>query len=259
MLRHVGMTRGQAARCSPAKDCSPASSACWRSEPGLVDQPGADSRGQPSVVPLEHGAARAMVALSASPLMLALATLTARSARMLSEDVVPCATTVNGHRYTRRRSHHRNAIMRALRLIMLCLFTCWLFQSHAPVLRKPSRSRGAVMEWVEPTTAAMPRASPRCMRCRRCSGARACRHRHRAAADPAVSSSRRAIPTCVRVDDRHVRLAGHGGALVAGTYTVTDLRDGREVATPARFTFVLEQRGGKWVILHHHSSRMPAQ
>lgn len=63
----------------------------------------------------------------------------------------------------------------------------------------------------------------------------------------------------VRIDDRHVRLAGHGGALVAGTYTVTDVRDGQEVATPARFTFVLEQRGGKWVILHHHSSRMPAQ
>jgi len=59
------------------------------------------------------------------------------------------------------------------------------------------------------------------------------------------------------IDDRRVRVLEHGGAVVAGTYTVKDLKDGQEVSTPGRFTFVLEKRAGKWVILHHHSSRMP--
>jgi len=61
----------------------------------------------------------------------------------------------------------------------------------------------------------------------------------------------------VAIDDRRVRLLEHGGAVVAGSYTLKDVKDGQEVSTPGRFSFVLEKRGGQWVILHHHSSRMP--
>jgi uncharacterized protein (TIGR02246 family) len=60
----------------------------------------------------------------------------------------------------------------------------------------------------------------------------------------------------VAVNERHVRVYGNL-AVAAGIYTVTDVKDGREVSTPGRFTFVFEKRGDKWAIVHHHSSRMP--
>jgi uncharacterized protein (TIGR02246 family) len=60
----------------------------------------------------------------------------------------------------------------------------------------------------------------------------------------------------VAVNEQLVRLYDRVG-ISAGVYTVTDLKDGREVATPGRFTFLFEKRAGKWVIVHHHSSRMP--
>lgn len=152
--------------------------------------------------------------------------------------------------------------MRALRLIMLCLFTCWL----VPVARAgtPEAEQGAVravMEWVEAYNS---RDAARIAALYAPQAVFWGTRMQTIATEPPqilqyFTESARNPNLRVRVDDRHVRLAGHGGALVAGTYTVTDLRDGREVATPARFTFVLEQRGGKWVILHHHSSRMPAQ
>jgi uncharacterized protein (TIGR02246 family) len=62
----------------------------------------------------------------------------------------------------------------------------------------------------------------------------------------------------VKVNERRIRVYGRVG-ISAGVYTVTDLKDGQEVATPGRFTFVFEQRAGQWVIVHHHSSRMPVQ
>jgi uncharacterized protein (TIGR02246 family) len=61
----------------------------------------------------------------------------------------------------------------------------------------------------------------------------------------------------VKVNERRIRVYERVG-ISAGVYTVTDLKDGKEVATPGRFTFVFEQRAGKWVIVHHHSSRMPS-
>jgi uncharacterized protein (TIGR02246 family) len=61
----------------------------------------------------------------------------------------------------------------------------------------------------------------------------------------------------VRIDDRRIRVY-HQVAVCAGTYTVTDVKDGQEVANPGRFTFVFEKRGERWLIVHHHSSRMPA-
>jgi uncharacterized protein (TIGR02246 family) len=61
----------------------------------------------------------------------------------------------------------------------------------------------------------------------------------------------------VKVNERRIRVYGEVG-ISAGVYTVTDVKDGREVSTPGRFTFVFEQRAGRWVIVHHHSSRMPS-
>ena len=46
-------------------------------------------------------------------------------------------------------------------------------------------------------------------------------------------------------------------AINSGNYTFSELRDGKSVLTPARFTFVFHRREGKWMIVDHHSSRMP--
>lgn len=61
----------------------------------------------------------------------------------------------------------------------------------------------------------------------------------------------------VAVNERHIRVYDQVG-VSAGVYTVTDVKEGQQVSTPGRFTFVFEKRAGKWVIVHHHSSRMPA-
>jgi uncharacterized protein (TIGR02246 family) len=60
----------------------------------------------------------------------------------------------------------------------------------------------------------------------------------------------------VTVNEQHIRVYGHVG-VNAGVYTVRDVKDGKEVFTPGRFTFVFEKRASAWVLVHHHSSRMP--
>jgi uncharacterized protein (TIGR02246 family) len=60
----------------------------------------------------------------------------------------------------------------------------------------------------------------------------------------------------VAVNEQHIRVYGPVG-VSAGVYTVRDIKDGKEVFTPGRFTFVFEKRGDAWVLVHHHSSRMP--
>jgi len=44
----------------------------------------------------------------------------------------------------------------------------------------------------------------------------------------------------------------------AGIYTFRVVDGGKEMEVPARYTFVYENRDGKWLIVHHHSSKMPA-
>jgi uncharacterized protein (TIGR02246 family) len=46
-------------------------------------------------------------------------------------------------------------------------------------------------------------------------------------------------------------------AINTGFYTRTEMRDGKEVKSPARFSFVYEKRGGQWLIVNHHSSALP--
>jgi len=47
-------------------------------------------------------------------------------------------------------------------------------------------------------------------------------------------------------------------AINTGTYTFSQVDDGKEVIRPARFSFVYRNRGGHWLIIDHHSSAEPA-
>jgi uncharacterized protein (TIGR02246 family) len=46
-------------------------------------------------------------------------------------------------------------------------------------------------------------------------------------------------------------------ALNSGYYTFSDVREGQAVTTPARFSMAFRQREGRWMIVDHHSSRIP--
>jgi len=61
----------------------------------------------------------------------------------------------------------------------------------------------------------------------------------------------------VALGEQRVRVYGNI-AINTGYYTFSDIRDGQPVTTPARFSFVYRQRDGPWLILDHHSSRVPA-
>jgi uncharacterized protein (TIGR02246 family) len=63
--------------------------------------------------------------------------------------------------------------------------------------------------------------------------------------------------TRVTIDSQYERL--HGGiAIVSGTYTFSDVRDGvASNVRPARFTFVFRRDAERWLIVDHHSSRVP--
>jgi uncharacterized protein (TIGR02246 family) len=62
----------------------------------------------------------------------------------------------------------------------------------------------------------------------------------------------------VTLGEQHIRVYGDV-AVNTGDYTFSDVRDGQNVTTPARYTFVYRQRDGKWWIVDHHSSRVPGQ
>jgi len=59
-----------------------------------------------------------------------------------------------------------------------------------------------------------------------------------------------------KLGEQHIRIFGNI-AVNSGYYTFSDLRDGTPTTTPARFTFVFRKRGTKWMIVDHHSSRVP--
>ncbi len=47
-------------------------------------------------------------------------------------------------------------------------------------------------------------------------------------------------------------------AINTGTYTFSEMQDGKEIVRPARFSFVFRNHGGHWLIVDHHSSAVPA-
>lgn len=59
-----------------------------------------------------------------------------------------------------------------------------------------------------------------------------------------------------KVDQRNVRF-GCNKITDAGVYTFRVIDAGKTEYVPARYTFVYENRGGEWLIAHHHSSLMP--
>lgn len=62
----------------------------------------------------------------------------------------------------------------------------------------------------------------------------------------------------VTIEQQSIRVYGDV-AFNAGAYTVSDRKSGDEVKTPGRFSFVFNKRNGQWLIVHHHSSRMPSK
>jgi len=60
----------------------------------------------------------------------------------------------------------------------------------------------------------------------------------------------------VTFGEQHIRVYGDV-AVNTGYYTFSNVRDGQPVSVPARFTMVFRNREGKWLIVAHHSSRVP--
>ena len=68
------------------------------------------------------------------------------------------------------------------------------------------------------------------------------------------------VPTSsmtVAVTDSRVRVLGNV-AVNTGYYTFTAMRNGQPDPRPARFSFTYRRRDGKWLIVDHHSSSVPA-
>jgi uncharacterized protein (TIGR02246 family) len=61
----------------------------------------------------------------------------------------------------------------------------------------------------------------------------------------------------VELGDFRVRVWGDTAAST-GSYTFTDTRDGQTTRRPARFSFTYRLIGGRWLIVDHHSSSVPA-
>jgi len=59
------------------------------------------------------------------------------------------------------------------------------------------------------------------------------------------------------IGEQHVRVYGDT-AIDSGTYTFSETRDGKPVVRPARFSMVLRFHDGRWHIVDHHSSAVPA-
>jgi len=61
----------------------------------------------------------------------------------------------------------------------------------------------------------------------------------------------------VAIGEHRIRVYGDT-AVNTGLYTFSNVRDGQPTTFPARFSFTYRQRDGRWVIVDHHSSAVPA-
>ena len=60
----------------------------------------------------------------------------------------------------------------------------------------------------------------------------------------------------VTFGEQHLRVYGDM-AVSTGYYTFSDVRDGKEISRPARYSMTFRNRSGKWLIVAHHSSEVP--
>jgi uncharacterized protein (TIGR02246 family) len=60
----------------------------------------------------------------------------------------------------------------------------------------------------------------------------------------------------VALGERNIRVFGDT-AIDSGTYNFFEMRDGQATLTPARYTLVYRNRGGKWLIVDHQSASAP--
>lgn len=61
----------------------------------------------------------------------------------------------------------------------------------------------------------------------------------------------------VEFKDPLIRVYGGDTAINSGYYTFSYEKDGKPTQLPARYSFALVKRDGKWLIVDHHSSTMP--
>jgi uncharacterized protein (TIGR02246 family) len=61
----------------------------------------------------------------------------------------------------------------------------------------------------------------------------------------------------VVIDEQRIRVYGDV-AIDTGRYTFSEIRDDKPLVRPARFSIVLLHRNGRWMIVDHHSSAVPA-
>jgi len=68
------------------------------------------------------------------------------------------------------------------------------------------------------------------------------------------------VPSSYKVVLGEQRIRVYGDiALNTGTYTFSEDRDGKPIIRPSRFSFVYRNRNGRWLIIDHHSSAVPAE
>lgn len=59
------------------------------------------------------------------------------------------------------------------------------------------------------------------------------------------------------VNEKHIRLLDEDDAVVSGIYTFSFEDAGKTVEIPARYSFVYKKENGQWMIVEHHSSKVP--
>jgi len=59
------------------------------------------------------------------------------------------------------------------------------------------------------------------------------------------------------VNEEHVKLLDEHNAVISGLYTFRFEEAGKTIEIPARYSFVFEKENGQWMIVEHHSSKVP--
>lgn len=61
----------------------------------------------------------------------------------------------------------------------------------------------------------------------------------------------------VKLTEEHIRMLDENDAVVSGLYTFSFEENGQLMEIPARYSFVYEKEGDNWMIMDHHSSKIP--